>query len=74
MAGSGACQILPPFYNLKRGKIALQPPNLENTVKITFSIKFRKCLATVQNSKQCLKRKINKNHLKAKIKRVEVVN
>ena len=37
MAGSEECQISQPFYNLKNGKIAIEPPDLENSVKSTFS-------------------------------------
>ena len=36
-AGYEAYQIQPPFYKQKRGKIAIEPQDLENSVKSTFS-------------------------------------
>ena len=34
--GLEACQIPPLFYNKKRGKIAIEPPNLETVLKAYF--------------------------------------
>ena len=67
-AGSGACQIPPSLY-----KFAMQPPDLENTVKSTFSTIYeRVCDCSI--SKTMFKEKINKNSLKTKIKRGKLVN
>ena len=68
MADREACQIPPPFYNSKGGENALEPSNLDNTIKSIFSTAYDSLLQLfdIYNNikRQKSKKVVSKSNLK----------